>query len=67
MVEEFNENVVKISSKHTVKHSESKNMKPKIPSDRMALIRRKKRLNSKINCLKYLGFLRCQKRKPNPP
>ena len=42
-------------AKHTPCHSASKGSTPRIPPKRRALLRKKKRLNSRINCLKYLA------------
>ena len=47
--------VLEACAKHTPCHSECKSSAPRIPPKRRALLRKKKRLNSRINCLKYLA------------
>ena len=51
----FEETVIEISSKFTKHQDTPRSRQSKIPSDRMALIKNKKRVNSKINRIKYLG------------
>ena len=47
---------ISVASKHTSKHKLDNSHKHSgIPADRRALIKRKRRLNFKINCLKYLN------------
>lgn len=54
MCDTFQKTIISVASKHTVKHKLDQPKKHShIPSDRLALIKRKKRLNSKINQLKY--------------
>ena len=56
MVQNLESEIIKITSKHTPKRvlSHSGPQKLKIPRHRRAMIRRKKRLNSKINWLTYV-------------
>ena len=55
MIELLNSEIIKIASKHCPKRKcTNSQCSNKIPRDRRALIRRRKRLKSKINYLKYI-------------
>ena len=51
--------VVEACKKHTPSHSAGKTSKSNIPPNRRSLLRKKKRLNSRINCLKYKSLNPC--------
>ena len=56
MSQKFEDTVISVASKHTVKHKLTTLSKRNcIPRERLALIRRKKKINSKINWLKYVN------------
>ena len=49
----FNETIISVASKHSVKHNIKSTKRNMIPPERRKLLKQKRRLNSKINCLKY--------------
>lgn len=56
MSQKFEDTVISAASKHTIEHKLTTSSKHNcIPSERLALIRRKKKINSKINWLKYVN------------
>ena len=56
MSQKFEDTVISVASKHTVEHKlTARREHNRIPSARLALIRKKKRINSKINWLKYMN------------
>ena len=51
----FNETVISVASKHSVKHNIKASNRKFIPLERRTLLKKKRRINSKINRLKYIN------------
>ena len=56
MSQKFEDTVIRVASKHTVEHKlKTSHKQNRIPRERLALINRRKKINSKINWLKYVN------------